>query len=387
MCDTRGMNTSSLEPLASFRQPMYQLFTRRRDALFDLTDALLITGPTLSPAHLSLASSFQRGWGSVYDALVDGQMEGQDIESLLAQDRLEAEEAISAVDARSVVSNLVRTSITLLWNKFKNCCKTLLILHLCPFLCSMRAMSRDNLPWLGVHCMPLLSHDCDPDVAFLLVPLRRLRLGALHDMGTRRACADPASLSRTRSGVYNRLLPVRVNTHRFGGGRPRVPDRDCADAILFVLRTGCECASTGPDRVVRAFNGARVDAQEWVQAGVFLKLWQTGVEHFDELCGIEWDWLSMDGAMTKARALVGEKIGPNPTDRGKGGVKRSLLTEGHGVPIAVVIEGANRHEMKLLGFGFTAHVRPRTEEAQAIKREAGFKARRWVVEKAQSRYP
>jgi putative transposase len=92
------------------------------------------------------------------------------------------------------------------------------------------------------------------------------------------------------------------------------------------------------------------------------------------------------------------------------------------VPIAVVIEGANRYDMKLvrstiegiivvrpkptkedpqgmcldkgydydevyatlLEFGFTAHVRPRGEEAQAIKREAGFKARRWVVERAHS---
>lgn len=103
-------------------------------------------------------------------------------------------------------------------------------------------------------------------------------------------------------------------------------------------------------------------------------------------------------------------------------MKRSLLTEGHGVPIAVMIEGANRHDMKLvrstieniiverpaptgerpqgmcldkgydydevyailLEFGFTAHVRPRGEEAQAIKREAGFKARRWMVERAHS---
>jgi putative transposase len=35
-------------------------------------------------------------------------------------------------------------------------------------------------------------------------------------------------------------------------------------------------------------------------------------------------------------------------------------------------------------FGFTAHVRPRGEEAQAIKREAGFRARRWVVERTHS---
>lgn len=103
-------------------------------------------------------------------------------------------------------------------------------------------------------------------------------------------------------------------------------------------------------------------------------------------------------------------------------MKRSLLTEGHGVPIGLAIEGANRHDMKLVRttiegivierpeptaeqpqgmcldkgydydevraildeFGFTAHIRPRGEEAQAIKREAGFKARRWVVERAHS---
>ncbi len=38
-----------------------------------------------------------------------------------------------------------------------------------------------------------------------------------------------------------------------------------------------------------------------------------------------------------------------------------------------------RHTLE--GFGFTAHIRSRGEEAQAIKREAGFKARRWVVER------
>jgi putative transposase len=83
-----------------------------------------------------------------------------------------------------------------------------------------------------------------------------------------------------------------------------------------------------------------------VKAGVFLALWQAGIEQFAELCGIDWDWLAMDGAMSKA-PLGGEKTGPNPTDRGKSGVKRSVLTEGHGVPLAGVVEGANRHDMKL----------------------------------------
>ncbi len=44
----------------------------------------------------------------------------------------------------------------------------------------------------------------------------------------------------------------------------------------------------------------------------------------------------------------GKKFGPNPTDCGKGGVKRILLTDGHGLPLALVIAGAHRHDSMLL---------------------------------------
>ena len=120
-----------------------------------------------------------------------------------------------------------------------------------------------------------------------------------------------------------------------------------------------------------------------------------------------------------------KKTGRNPTDRGKQGTKRSLLTEASGLPLSVVIEGANRHDMKLARvtleglviprpeptperpqhlcldkgydydeirelakeFQYTAHIRARGEEVQAIKREAGFKARRWVVDITQPHCP
>ena len=120
--------------------------------------------------------------------------------------------------------------------------------------------------------------------------------------------------------------------------------------------------------------------------------------------------------------MGGKKTGPNPTDRAKSGVKRSLLTEGHGVPIGLAVDGANRHDMKLVRatlesivaerpepseeeaqglcldkgydydevreiveeFGFTAHIRGRGEEAKELKEEAGKRARRWVVERSHS---
>jgi transposase len=99
-----------------------------------------------------------------------------------------------------------------------------------------------------------------------------------------------------------------------------------------------------------------------------------------------------------------------------------VLTEAHGVPLGVVVAEANRHDMKLVKqtvkslvvsrprpttkrpqgmcldkgydyeevratlreFGFTAHIRARGEEAQALKRHVGAKARRWVVERTHS---
>jgi putative transposase len=99
-----------------------------------------------------------------------------------------------------------------------------------------------------------------------------------------------------------------------------------------------------------------------------------------------------------------------------------LLTEGHGVPIGLAVDGANRHDMKLVRatiesivvdrpdvtpdapqgmcldrgydydevratraeFGFTAHIKARGDEAKELKQEAGKRARRWVVERSHS---
>jgi hypothetical protein len=76
-------------------------------------------------------------------------------------------------------------------------------------------------------------------------------------------------------------------------------------------------------------------------------MWQAGLAEYEELKGIDWEWQAVDGAMTKA-PLGGEKTGPNPTDRGKGGSKRSLQVDQKGVPLAIVVAGANVPDSKLL---------------------------------------
>ena len=87
--------------------------------------------------------------------------------------------------------------------------------------------------------------------------------------------------------------------------------------------------------------------QEWERLGFFEELWRAGLVEYDELEDIEWEWQALDGAMTKAPLGRGA-TGKNPTDRAKMGTKRSMLTDGAGVPLAVAVDGANRHDSKLL---------------------------------------
>jgi len=88
--------------------------------------------------------------------------------------------------------------------------------------------------------------------------------------------------------------------------------------------------------------------------------------------------LAVDGANRHDMKLTRETIEsipiprPEPTPEAPQGM---CLDKGYDYPEvrALVAE-----------FGFTAHIRARGEEAQAIKKEAGFKARRWVVERTHS---
>ncbi len=113
------------------------------------------------------------------------------------------------------------------------------------------------------------------------------------------------------------LLPEHKNTHRFGGGRPRTPDRVCMDAIYFVLRTGCQWKALDATKFGPG-STAHDRFQEWVEAGFFERLWAAGLLGYDEMIGIDWSWVSMDGSMTKA-PLGGEKDRQEPHRSSQGG--------------------------------------------------------------------
>jgi putative transposase len=164
------------------------------------------------------------------------------------------------------------------------------------------------------------------------------------------------------------LLPRHPRSPR--GGRPRADDRRCLAAIAYLLRTGIQWGALprcfGPKSTVHD------RFQEWVEAGVFRQLWSSALLVYDAKTGVNWAWQAMDGTITKA-PLGGERTGPNPTDRGKSGVKRSLLTDGRGVPLAVIAAPANRNDCKLVEGTLDARqIRPPRSVRQRLCLDRGY---------------
>jgi transposase len=106
--------------------------------------------------------------------------------------------------------------------------------------------------------------------------------------------------------MWERLAPLipqpPPKPHPLGCHRPRVPDRRAMDAIFFVLRTGCQWNALSATGLCSS-SVAHARFQGWAEAGVFEALWAQGLAEYDALVGIDWAWLSMDGAITKAPGL------------------------------------------------------------------------------------
>jgi transposase len=66
-----------------------------------------------------------------------------------------------------------------------------------------------------------------------------------------------------------------------------------------------------------------------------------------QIIGLELADMAVDGCMTKA-PCGSQRAGPSPMDRRKGGLKRSVATDGYGIPLGFAAAGANRHDAPLL---------------------------------------
>jgi len=109
--------------------------------------------------------------------------------------------------------------------------------------------------------------------------------------------------------------PNRAYKRKAGAGRPPMDPRKVFEAIIYVLRTGIQWKAL-PKEIYGSPSSVHAYFQKWQRAGFFLALWRAGLAEYDDLAGIAWEWLSVDGSQGKA-PLAQEAVGANPTDRGK----------------------------------------------------------------------
>lgn len=107
----------------------------------------------------------------------------------------------------------------------------------------------------------------------------------------------------------------RTYLRKPGGGRKPKDPRLVFEAIVYVLRTGCQWKALPAERFGSA-SAVHKRFLDWQAAGVFEALWKAGLAEYDDMEGIAWRWQSIDGSTMKA-PMAQQTVGPNPTDRGK----------------------------------------------------------------------
>ena len=213
------------------------------------------------------------------------------------------------------------------------------------------------------------------------------------------------------------LLPQVVKSNKTG--RKTKPNQQMFAAIYYRMRTGCQWKAL--PKCLGAASTVHDRHQRWVATGVYETLWEHGLLQLNVEGRLDWSFQSIDGCTTKA-PLGGQATGANPTDRGKKGTKRHLLTETNGLPVSLLVTGANVHDKtqaeallvampflppapegdhelhfcadkaydsadvrSAIGLlGYRDHVKSRGQETTARQDEPGYRARRWVCERTHS---
>ena len=167
--------------------------------------------------------------------------------------------------------------------------------------------------------------------------------------------AVPSSLLEPIWAEFHAVIgedpPKVAPTHPLGCHRPRIPSRVVFEHLIDALvhGSGYERIATEAcsDRTIRR------RLHEWAKAGAAQRVHAIALAAYEKIIGLELDDISVDGCITKA-PCGGDKAGPSPADRRKGGLKRSTACDGYGIPLGMVSAGANRHDSPLLAPTFEA---------------------------------
>jgi transposase len=152
--------------------------------------------------------------------------------------------------------------------------------------------------------------------------------------------------------LWKRLEPLipkprRRNRHVQYAGRKPADARRVVNGILFVLRTGVPWRALPATTDFPSGHTCRRRLRRWHKAGIWQRLFETLLAELQKAHQIDWYRALVDSSSVRA-PRGGAKTGPNPTDRSKRGSKHHLLTDAQGIPLAIILTKANRHDVTQL---------------------------------------
>jgi len=143
------------------------------------------------------------------------------------------------------------------------------------------------------------------------------------------------------------LLPKPKRRNIQHAGRKPIDPRKVMTGIIFVLQTGIPWKALPATSDFPSGHTCRRRLLDWQRRGVWKRLWQSLLAELQSEGQLDWQRGVVDSSRVRA-GHGGEKTGKNPVDRRKLGSKHHLLVEGQGVPLAMSLTGANRHDITQL---------------------------------------
>ena len=142
------------------------------------------------------------------------------------------------------------------------------------------------------------------------------------------------------------LLPV-VPRRADHPGRKRLDDRKVLSGILFVLYTGIAWEFLPQELGFGSGMTCWRRLRDWHEAGVWQRLHEALLAELNAAGALDWSRAVIDSSHVRA-LKGGPKPGPSPVDRARPGSKHHLITEAHGIPLAVSLTGGNRNDVTQL---------------------------------------
>jgi transposase len=143
------------------------------------------------------------------------------------------------------------------------------------------------------------------------------------------------------------LLPAPKKRRLRYPGRKPISHRQALTGILFVLKTGIPWEYLPKEMGCGSGMTCWRRLRDWHRAGVWRKLHELLLSELQHADQIDWSRAIVDSSSVRAPS-GGQKTGPNPVDRRKLGVKHHVIVDGHGIPLALILTAANRHDVTQL---------------------------------------